>query len=523
MIAMTAILCFAGVVGPWNISIVSKRLMGPVQSPSPSPLPLRKEYIYAGDRLIATEVPQEVPTSPPAAPTNLSNAKCLRLFRWTDNSNNEAGFKIELSLDNVNFYLHTTVPANQTFLWNALPRDGANWIRVRAFNILGDSAPTNSVGTSTKLCRGCVCISGENDPEFPDTVWVEDELPTGAVPDGDEPWTWLGTNPFPYSESLYSQSTINAGPHQHFFHSATQTLTVNAGDWLIAYVYLDPANLPNEVMLQWHDGVSWEHRAYWGMNNIDWGVDGSNSRRYMGPLPAAGRWVRLEVPASSVGLTGAVLQGAALTLHGGRANWDYIGKSTQASWDSNFPAPYNLIADASDNTHIAVSWSPSTVAHHYRLERCQSLAAGYEMIADNITNTTYSDTVTNGKAYLYRVQAITAAGTASAYSNRDLAAAVFFTDDPLTVNATPIKGEHILQLRQAITGVRQLVNLSDPTWADGSLSNVTIQALHLNQLRTNLDPPLNTLGLGGYQYTDTSLSGVLIKKVHIEELRQRVR
>jgi len=522
LIALTAVVCFAGVVGPWSGSIVSKR-MTPLQSPSPTPLPLRKEYIYAGDRLVATEEVQSGPVTPPAAPTNLTNAKCLRLFRWDDNSNNESGFKIELSVDGTNFYLHTTVEANRKFFWNALPRNGANWLRVRAFNSAGDSAPSNVVDTSTKICRTCVCITGENDPEFPDTVWVEDELPTGAVPDGDEPWTWLGTNPYPYSELLYSQSVIGAGIHQHYFHSATQTLTVNAGDWLIAYVYLDPANLPNEIMLQWHDGVSWEHRAYWGANNIPWGTDATNARRYMGPLPPAGRWMRLEVPASSVGLSGAVLQGAALTLHGGRANWDYIGKSTQAPWDSNFPAPYGLIADASDATHIAVSWSPSVGAHHYRLERCQTLAAGYQVVADNLTNTTYSDLVTNGKAYLYRVQAVNATGTASAYSNRDLAAAVVFTDDPITVNATPIKAEHILQLRQAVTGIRELVGAGIPIWSDGSLANVTIQSFHIDQLRVGLEPPLTTLGLGGYQYTDSSLSGKLIKKVHIEEIRQRVR
>ncbi|HKG59014.1 MAG TPA: fibronectin type III domain-containing protein [Pyrinomonadaceae bacterium] len=522
LIALTAVVCLAGVIAPWSGSIGFKKML-PMQSPSPSPLPLQKEYIYAGDRLLATENVQQVPTTPPAAPTNLTNAKCLRLFRWTDNANNESGFKIELSLDSVSFYLHTTVPANQTFLWNALPRNGANFMRVKAFNAAGDSAPSNVVGTSTKICRTCVCVSGENDPENPDTVWVEDELPAGAVPDGDEPWTWVGTNPFPYSELLYSQSGIFAGPHQHYFHSATQTLTVNAGDWLIAYVYIDPANVPNEIMLQWHAGDSWEHRAYWGQDNIAWGTNGTASRLYMGPLPPAGRWVRLEVPASSVGLSPSVLQGVALTLHGGRANWDYIGKSTQGAWDPNFPAPYNLIADASDATHIALTWSPSAGAHHYRLERCDLLSAGYQIIADNLTNTTHSDLVQSGKAYLYRVQAVNATGTASAYSNRDLAAAVVFTDDPITLNTTLVKGEHVLQLRQAVTGVRGILGLGPPAWADSSLSNVTVQALHIDQLRTNLEPPLITLGLSGYQYTDTSLLGILIKKVHIEELRQRVR
>jgi hypothetical protein len=39
-----------------------------------------------------------------------------------------------------------------------------------------------------------------------------------------------------------------------------------------------------------------EHRAYWGVNSIVWGTDGSASRLRMGDLPPLGEWVRLTVP-----------------------------------------------------------------------------------------------------------------------------------------------------------------------------------------------------------------------------------
>jgi len=94
---------------------------------------------------------------------------------------------------------------------------------------------------------------------------------------------------------------------------------------LFAYIYLDPDNLPSEVMLQWNDG-SFEHRAYWGANDIAWGTDGTASRRSMGPLPAAGQWVCLQVPACQVDLEGSVLNGLGFTLYDGRATWDYAGK-----------------------------------------------------------------------------------------------------------------------------------------------------------------------------------------------------
>jgi hypothetical protein len=109
---------------------------------------------------------------------------------------------------------------------------------------------------------------------------------------------------------------------------ATTKLQVDAGDYLYTYVYLDPANMPTEIMLQWRsDTEDWNHRAYWGANSIPWGTDGTSSRRYVGPLPEAGKWVRLEVAASQVGLEGKLLNGMAFTLYGGRATWDQAGKT----------------------------------------------------------------------------------------------------------------------------------------------------------------------------------------------------
>src|SRR3954451_3699463 len=131
------------------------------------------------------------------------------------------------------------------------------------------------------------------------TPWVDDALPAGAVgfSDGGDWWKWTISNPTPFAGSTANQSSIGTGLHQHYFVFATGTLAVNAGENLVAYVYLDPSSLPSEVMLQWNNGT-WEHRAYGAANSITYGADGTPSRRYMGPLPAAGQWVRLEVPAS---------------------------------------------------------------------------------------------------------------------------------------------------------------------------------------------------------------------------------
>ncbi len=81
------------------------------------------------------------------------------------------------------------------------------------------------------------------------TAWVDDSLPAGASPAvNNDAWTWITSNPSPFHGTAGHQSVTGAGFHQHYFYNASQTLTVNAGDTLFCYVYLDPVNPPSEVI-----------------------------------------------------------------------------------------------------------------------------------------------------------------------------------------------------------------------------------------------------------------------------------
>ncbi|MFN0163469.1 MAG: hypothetical protein ACKVQQ_19750, partial [Burkholderiales bacterium] len=151
-------------------------------------------------------------------------------------------------------------------------------------------------------------------------------LPSGASTGGNEPWTWVTANPAPYSGTHAHQSTLAAGMHQHHFSFASTAWVVGVGESLFTYIYLDPTNPPTQVMLQINDGTDWEQRAYWGANQINWGVNGTVSRRYIGPLPATGQWVRLEVPAAQIGMEGRAVRGIAFALSNGRATWDRFGR-----------------------------------------------------------------------------------------------------------------------------------------------------------------------------------------------------
>ena len=159
--------------------------------------------------------------------------------------------------------------------------------------------------------------------------WVDDALPLGATPNGNEPWTWV-TSPTPKLGTKAHQSTLAAGLHEHAFQYASIPMEVATGDTMFVWVYLDPSNVPEQLMLSWNDG-SWEHRAFWGADKISYGTLGTASRYRVGNLPAAGQWVKLEVPASAVGLQGSKIHGMSFSAFGGRVTWDATGKTSPAN------------------------------------------------------------------------------------------------------------------------------------------------------------------------------------------------
>lgn len=176
-------------------------------------------------------------------------------------------------------------------------------------------------------------------PTAGDVAWIDDALPSGATSlvSGGDAWNWITSGPAPISGTKAHQSTLQAGEHSHSFNWGA-TMSVAAGDKLYAYVYLDPANLPVEIMLSWGSD-NWEHRAYWGADRIGWGTANTPGRYRAGALPPAGQWVRLEVPASAVGLEGHTVRAMSFTQFDGRATWDAAGKSDGAAVTPPPPDP----------------------------------------------------------------------------------------------------------------------------------------------------------------------------------------
>ncbi|MCC6794745.1 MAG: DUF1553 domain-containing protein [Candidatus Hydrogenedentes bacterium] len=130
----------------------------------------------------------------------------------------------------------------------------------------------------------------------------------------------------PATLSAESPTTAPSAVEQSIAKLA-QPIVLTADDMLYAYVYIDPNDPPKAIMLQWKQGDSWEHRAFWGENVIKTDIAEGPQRRAMGALPEAGKWVRLEIAAHMVGL-GQKTQGISeisVVQEGGTVYWDKAG------------------------------------------------------------------------------------------------------------------------------------------------------------------------------------------------------
>ena len=166
-----------------------------------------------------------------------------------------------------------------------------------------------------------------------DFVWVEDDFPKGAkIEASGEAGAikWLENDRVHSGKRAFTRT--DKGLAQDFFTQATQPLIVGQDDKLFAYVYLDPADPPKAIMLQYHTS-EWLHRANWGDEDaIPFGDKGTSKKLLLGALPKAGAWVRLEIDASKLDLKpGAKIDGMAFTQFGGTVTWDQAGIFTATS------------------------------------------------------------------------------------------------------------------------------------------------------------------------------------------------
>ncbi len=154
-----------------------------------------------------------------------------------------------------------------------------------------------------------------------ETIWFEDAFPAGAqVP---PPGAVLVDQPV--HSGTKALKVVGPGLAQTYYDKGAEPFSCPDTGTFFVNVFLDPQDPPEEVMLQLLTNT-WDHRAIWGEDLINWGQQNSTSRFSAGKLPAAGQWVTLEFDVASVGLNATTkVNGFAFTVHGGTAYFDKFG------------------------------------------------------------------------------------------------------------------------------------------------------------------------------------------------------
>ncbi|CAA9402194.1 MAG: hypothetical protein AVDCRST_MAG64-1858, partial [uncultured Phycisphaerae bacterium] len=161
-----------------------------------------------------------------------------------------------------------------------------------------------------------------------ETVWIEDEFPAGAnVQSAGAPTQFvMAAEGGQVLSGARAIKRTEAGFGQDFYQGGAAPLDILPQGKIFAHVFLDPANLPKTIMVQFFKG-DWMHRAVWGdYDAIGFGAPNTTQKVNFGPLPEAGKWVRLEIPIDKVGLVpGEPINGVAVTQYGGTVYWDKVG------------------------------------------------------------------------------------------------------------------------------------------------------------------------------------------------------
>lgn len=186
--------------------------------------------------------------------------------------------------------------------------------------VVGTSGPVHR-GTIQWFRRDVVAVPNEKAKQ---RTWFTDSLPKDAVLAGE--WRWEASVGMRQARRAHS-SPASSGTSAHSFSVPKDTITVHKGEVLFVDVQLDPTQVPEAILVQWHDDSdNLEHRAFWGADRFtSLGTLGTAGRLPRGPLPRPGEWVRLEVPAKDLDLEGKRIKGMSFLVFQGRALWGAVG------------------------------------------------------------------------------------------------------------------------------------------------------------------------------------------------------
>ena len=434
----------------------------------------------------------------PAAPSNLTITSLLSnrvSLSWTDNSNNETGFKIQRKTGVTGTYADIrTTGANVTSYTDndSALRDGTlYYYRVCATNATGDSAFSNEASGTTPLAKPTSATATAVSSSQINLTWIDNSVSetgykierkrtaAGTYAQIDQ----VGAN----VQSYHDTNGLDPNTRYYYRIRATNgTIDSDYSNKPSAVTLLDapaaPSNLTITSLLSNRVSLSWTDNS----NN----ETGFKIQRKQG---ATGTYADIRTTGANV--TSYTDNDSALrdgTLYYYRvcatnATGD-SAFSNEASGTTPLAKPTSATATAVSSSQINLTWIDNSVSETgYKIERKRTAAGTYAQIAQVGANVqSYSDT--NGldpnTRYYYRVRATN--GTIdSDYSNTP--SAVTLLDAP----AAPSN----------LTITSLLLNRVSLSWTDNS-NNETGFKIQRKQGATGTYADIRTTGANVTSYTD---------------------
>lgn len=368
-------------------------------------------------------------STPPNDPTSLvANAPAFNqvTLTWTDNSNNEFGFKLERSLDNISFnQIGGNLPANTTnYTDNTVTANTTYYYRVRSYigtinsnysNTATITTPSVALNTPSGLTATAVSSSRIN------LAWVDNEINEQGYKierslDGTnfiEIASNLSANATNYSDLSLSPGTLYyyrvrcyLGGVDSPYSNITQATTfviIGTPTTLTA-----SAASATSINLAWTDNATNEN-GY----KVERSSDGLVFTEIASSLPANSNSY------SDIGLSSSILYFYRVRAFNGTVNSNY-SNTAQATPTVTIATPTSLQANAVSPTQINLAWTDnSSNEAGFRIERSTDginftdLGGGLPINA-----TTFEDGgLIPNTTYFYRIKAFNGPLLNSAFSN----------------------------------------------------------------------------------------------------------
>ena len=340
---------------------------------------------------------------------------------------------------------------------------------------------------------------------------VLDGIPQDATTSGSWIWTETGIGP-----GSMAHAADPAGPAVHAVIFA-EPRTATLGDHIIQYLWLAPDAPAQQVVLQVYDGdLSGAHRISLGDDILPFSDRSAFGHVSYGPMPPAGRWIRIKVPVSDIGMDGRQIAGLAFYAAGGQA---LFGPTKLSGAEDT--APRSVAIEDRDQTGAPEADVIAKIA----LPSEGSLEAGLALMSGGVVPL-YAGTVSAGERHFWwqgEAALVTGARLVGTYrpadgepiaidtamsGNPGLVAQIFYPPQGAVVRQTvPIFGQaggvafdyYVVEMRRYGAGDdtwQELATSHLPTVLTQSEVQTRIETILQNQLRSTIYGNLASMNTG---------------------------